>query len=95
MAQSEPFGHDCSSEYGENSSMPLEVGSWAYQLDFSSYLLGLLVPGTQCVSFYLLLMLCDASITDSMNMSLGKLQELVMDREACCSWGRKESDMTE
>lgn len=63
MAQSEPFGHDCSSEYGENSSMPLEVGSWAYQLDFSSYLLGLLVPGTQCVSFYLLLMLCNANIS--------------------------------
>ena len=38
-------------------------------------------------------------ITDSMGMSLSKLQELVMDREAglvCCdSWGRKESDMTE
>ena len=34
-------------------------------------------------------------ITDSMNMSLSKLQELVMDREAICSpWGHKESDMT-
>jgi len=38
-------------------------------------------------------------ITDSMDMSLGKLRELVIDREgglACCdSWGPKESDMTE
>ena len=36
-------------------------------------------------------------ITDSMDMSLSELQELVMDRGlACCnSWGRKESDMTE
>ena len=37
-------------------------------------------------------------ITDSMDMSLSELLELVMDREAlvCCdSWGRKESDMTE
>jgi len=33
-------------------------------------------------------------ITDLMDMSLNKLQELVMDREAvCCSpWGRRESD---
>jgi len=36
-------------------------------------------------------------ITDSMDMSLSKLQELVMDRSlACCSpWGCKELDMTE
>ena len=38
-------------------------------------------------------------ITDSVDMSLGGLPELVLDREgglACCSsWGRKESDMTE
>ena len=38
-------------------------------------------------------------ITDMMDMSLSKLQELVMDREArhtiYSPWGRKESDMTE
>ena len=37
-------------------------------------------------------------ITDSIGMSLSKLREFVMDREAwrCCgSWGRKESDTTE
>ena len=35
-------------------------------------------------------------ITDLMDMSLSELQELVMDREACCdSWSHKESDTTE
>ena len=38
-------------------------------------------------------------ITDSMDIDLGGLQQLVMDREAwhavCVSWGRKESDTTE
>ena len=35
-------------------------------------------------------------IMDSMDMNLSELQELVIDREACCnSWGRKESDTNE
>ena len=34
-------------------------------------------------------------ITDSMDMSLSELREMVMDREACDSWDHKESDMTE
>ena len=36
-------------------------------------------------------------ITDTMDMSLGGLRELVMDGSLACSspWGRKESDMTE
>ena len=37
-------------------------------------------------------------ITDSMDMSLSKLQEMVKNREtwgaACIPWGHKESDMT-
>ena len=37
-------------------------------------------------------------IMDSMDMTLSKHRESVMDREACCAaspWGHKESDMTE
>ena len=35
-------------------------------------------------------------ITDSMDINLSKLRELVMDREACCSpWGCKESNTTD
>ena len=34
-------------------------------------------------------------ITDAMDISLSELQELVMDREAWRSWGRKELDTTE
>ena len=44
-------------------------------------------------------MRCLDGITDSMDIGLGKLRELVMDREgglACCdSWGRKALDTTE
>ena len=32
-------------------------------------------------------------ITDTMDMNLGKLWEMVRDREAWCPWGCKESDM--
>ena len=35
-------------------------------------------------------------ITDSMDMSLSKIWEMVKDSEMCCSlWGHKESDTTE
>ena len=34
-------------------------------------------------------------ITDSMDMSLSKLQEMVRDREACGLWDLKELEMTE
>ena len=34
-------------------------------------------------------------ITDSMDVSLSELRGVVMDREFCDSWGRKESDTTE
>ena len=34
-------------------------------------------------------------ITDSMDMSLSKFQELVMDRVCCSPWGCEELDLTE
>ena len=34
-------------------------------------------------------------ITESLDMSLSKLRELVIDREAWHAWGRKELDTTE
>ena len=34
-------------------------------------------------------------IINSMDMNLGKLKEIVKDREACHLWGCKESDTTE
>ena len=34
------------------------------------------------------------SISDSMDMSLSKLQEIVKDREACSPWDHKELGMT-
>ena len=34
-------------------------------------------------------------ITDSMDVGLGELWELVIERACCSSWGHKESDMTE
>ena len=34
-------------------------------------------------------------IIDSMDVSLSKLRELVMDLACCSPWGRKESDTTE
>ena len=33
------------------------------------------------------------SITDSVDMNLGKVWEMVEDREACSPWGHKESDI--
>ena len=34
-------------------------------------------------------------ITDLMEMSVSKLWELVMDREAWCPWGYRELELTE
>ena len=33
-------------------------------------------------------------ITDAMDMNLGKLREVVRDKEAWCAWGFKELDVT-
>ena len=34
-------------------------------------------------------------ITDSMDISVSKLWELVMDRDAWCPWGHRELEVTE
>ena len=39
-------------------------------------------------------MRCLDGITDTLDMSLSKLQEIVKDREDCSLWSLKESDMT-
>ena len=39
------------------------------------------------------MMRCLDGISDSVDMSLSKLQDKVKDREAWCSWGRKELDI--
>ena len=39
------------------------------------------------------MMRCLDGISDSVDMSLSKLQDKIKDREAWCSWGWKELDM--